>query len=64
MATLLLTLPRTGMQAGTAVDYVLSPDGVRVASASSVSICDTETVVRVAAAAAMMAIAPTAATMT
>jgi general secretion pathway protein L len=35
MATLLLTLPRTGLQAGTAVDYVLSPDGVRVASASS-----------------------------
>ena len=38
MATLLLTLPRTGMQASTAVDYVLSPDGVRVASASSAAL--------------------------
>ncbi len=38
MATLLLTLPRTGLQASTAVDYVLSPDGVRVGSASSAAL--------------------------
>lgn len=35
MATLILTLPRTGLQAGTAVDYVLSPDGLRPGAASS-----------------------------
>ena len=38
MATLLITLPRTGLQAGTAVDYVLSPDGVRVGTASSAAL--------------------------
>ena len=35
MATLILTLPRTGLQAGTALDYVLTHDGVNVAAASS-----------------------------
>lgn len=35
MAYLTLTLPSTGLQAGTAVDYVLSPDGVAVGAASS-----------------------------
>jgi general secretion pathway protein L len=35
MATLILTLPRTGLQAGTALDYVLSPDGVGLGAASS-----------------------------
>ncbi len=35
MATLILTLPRTGLQTGTALDYVLTPDGVNVAAASS-----------------------------
>ena len=38
MATLLLTLPRTGLQAGTALDYVLSPDGLRVGTASSAAL--------------------------
>ena len=38
MATLLITLPRTGLQAGTAVDYVLSPDGVRMGTASSAAL--------------------------
>jgi general secretion pathway protein L len=38
MATLLLTLPRTGLQAGTAVDYVLSQDGLRVDTASSAAL--------------------------
>ena len=38
MATLFLTLPRTGLQAGTAVDYVLSPDGLRVGTASSAAL--------------------------
>ena len=35
MATLILTLPRTGLQAGSVVDYVLSPDGLAVGTASS-----------------------------
>ncbi|MDH4478416.1 MAG: type II secretion system protein GspL [Rhodoferax sp.] len=35
MATLILTLPRTGLQAGTALDYVLSPDGKSLGMASS-----------------------------
>ena len=35
MATLILTLPRTGLQAGSVVDYVLSPDGLAVGAASS-----------------------------
>ena len=35
MATLILTLPRTGLQAGTALDYVLSADGVAPGTASS-----------------------------
>jgi general secretion pathway protein L len=35
MATLILTLPRTGLHAGTVLDYVLSPDGVTVGAASS-----------------------------
>lgn len=35
MATLILTLPRNGLQAGTSLDYVLTTDGVRVAAASS-----------------------------
>ena len=38
MATLLLTLPRAGLQAGTAVDYVLSPDGLRAGTASSAAL--------------------------
>lgn len=38
MATLLITLPRTGLQAGTAVDYVLSPDSLRVGTASSAAL--------------------------
>jgi len=35
MATLILTLPRTGLQAGSVVEYVLSPDGLAVGTASS-----------------------------
>jgi general secretion pathway protein L len=35
MATLILTLPRTGLHAGSVVDYVLSPDGFAVGTASS-----------------------------
>ena len=35
MATLILTLPRTGLQAGSVVDYMLSPDGLAVGTASS-----------------------------
>ena len=35
MATLILTLPRTGLQAGSVVDYVLSSDGLTVGAASS-----------------------------
>ena len=35
MATLILTLPRTGLQAGSVVDYVLSPDSLAVGTASS-----------------------------
>ena len=35
MATLILTLPRTGLQAGSVVDYVLSPDGLALGTASS-----------------------------
>ena len=35
MATLILTLPRTGLQAGSVLDYVLSPDGLAVGTASS-----------------------------
>jgi len=35
MATLILTLPRTGLQAGSVVDYLLSPDGLAVGTASS-----------------------------
>lgn len=35
MATLILTLPRTGLQASSVVDYVLSPDGLAVGAASS-----------------------------
>lgn len=35
MTTLILTLPRTGLQAGSVVDYVLSPDGLAVGTASS-----------------------------
>jgi len=35
MATLILTLPRAGLQAGTAMDYVLSNDGVAAGTASS-----------------------------
>ena len=35
MATLILTLPRTGLQASSVVDYVLSPDGLAVGTASS-----------------------------
>ena len=38
MATLLITLPRTGLQAGSAVDYVLSPDGLRAGTASSAAL--------------------------
>jgi len=38
MATLLITLPRAGLQAGTAVDYVLSPDGVRAGTVSSAAL--------------------------
>ena len=35
MATLILTLPRTGLQTGSVVDYVLSPDGLAAGKASS-----------------------------
>jgi general secretion pathway protein L len=35
MATLILTLPRTGLQASSVVDYVLSPDGLSIGAASS-----------------------------
>jgi len=35
MATLILTLPRTGVQAGTALEYVVTSDGVQVVAASS-----------------------------
>ncbi len=35
MATLILTLPQAPLQAGTAVDYVLTPDGLSVGQASS-----------------------------
>jgi len=38
MATLILTLPRTGVQAGTALEYVVTADGVQVAAASSAAL--------------------------
>ena len=38
MATLIITLPQAPLQAGTAVDYVLTPDGVAVGQASSAAL--------------------------
>ncbi len=35
MATLILTLPRSGLHAGSVVDYVLSPDGLREGTVAS-----------------------------